>query len=297
MSRDLRTSGLAAVLIISFLTLGAVRLIGQGGTGKEKPGPNANRKLPAAKKTPAQKASKTNDSNPSGLVTRTNQIGIEFVLIPPGSFLMGSETGRQNEKPMHQVTINYSFYIGKYEVTQGQWQAVMGSNPSYFKGCGANCPVDSVTWNAAQEFIRKLNQTNDGFTYRLPSEAEWEYACRAGTTGDYAGDFKKMAWYSDNSEKRTRPVGQKQPNAWGLFDMNGNIFEWCEDRYHNTHDGAPVDGGPRLDYRDRSDYRVIRGGSWFYDASYLRSAYRTYYDPWDRFGINGFRLVSVALSH
>ncbi|MGI9065298.1 MAG: protein kinase domain-containing protein [Pyrinomonadaceae bacterium] len=142
------------------------------------------------------------------------QSGIDLVWIQPGSFMMGSTNGEADEKPVHQVTINYSFYMGKYEVTQAQWQAVMGRNPSSFK-C-SNCPVEQVSWNDAQEFIRKLNQINDGYTYRLPSEAEWEYACRAGTTGDYAGNLNDMAWYADNSGSKTHAVGSssRMPGAW-----------------------------------------------------------------------------------
>src|SRR5205085_9149218 len=120
-------------------------------------------------------------------------------------FMMGSETGDADEKPVHQVTIREGFYMGKYEVTQAQWKQVMGNNPSYFNNCD-QCPVEMVSWNDAQEFIKKLNAMNDGYVYRLPSEAEWEYAARAGTTGDYAGDLDAMAWYLNNSGNKTHPV-------------------------------------------------------------------------------------------
>ena len=145
----------------------------------------------------------------------TNRVGIELVWIPAGSFMMGSESGQSGEKPVHRVTINNGLYMGKYEVTQAQWQSVMGNNPSDFKG--DNLPVEQVSWDDAVAFIAKLNAQNDGYTYRLPSESEWEYACRAGTTGDYAGDLYAMAWYTGD---KTHPVGSKLPNAFGLLSQS-----------------------------------------------------------------------------
>lgn len=227
--------------------------------------------------------------------TRTNQAGIEFVLIPPGSFMMGSNWHQRDEKPEHQVTINYSFYMGKYEVTQAQWQAVMGNNPSSFKDCGGNCPVESVSWDDAQKFIQGLNGMNDGYTYRLPTEAEWEYACRAGTTGDYAGDLKEMAWYSENSGNKTHAVGGKRPNDWSLADMHGNVWEWCQDWYNLTYDyGAPTDGSAWLSGGVQK-WRVLRGGSWFDLDSFLRSAHRNGpYAPFPHGSSIGFRVVAIA---
>lgn len=216
------------------------------------------------------------------------------MLIPPGSFMMGSTNG-ENEKPVHEVTINYSFYMGKYEVTQAQWQSVMGNNPSHFKDCGGNCPVEQVSWDDAQNFINKLNESNDGFRYRLPAEAEWEYACRAGTTGDYAGNLNEMAWYSDNSGSKTHAVGGKQPNAWGLADMHGNVWEWCQDWYHETYYGAPSDGSAWLSGGEQK-YRVLRGGSWYDLANNTRSALRLWLAPDYRnyyYGL-GFRVVAVV---
>jgi formylglycine-generating enzyme required for sulfatase activity len=225
--------------------------------------------------------------------THTNQAGIEFVLIPPGSFMMGSTNGEDNEKPVHQVTISQAFYMGKYEVTQGQWQSVMGNNPSLFKDCGGNCPVEQVSWDDAQSFINKLNESNDGFRYRLPTEAEWEYACRAGTTGDYAGTLSEMAWYSENSGGKTHAVGGKQPNAWGLADMHGNVWEWCQDGYHETYYAAPTDGSAWLSGGEQK-YRVLRGGSWGFVANGTRSAGRNgYFSPVYRNGNIGFRVVAV----
>jgi formylglycine-generating enzyme required for sulfatase activity len=206
--------------------------------------------------------------------------------------MMGSNSN-DNEKPVHEVTISQPFYMGKYEVTQAQWQAVMGNNPSYFKDCGGNCPVEQVSWDDAQSFINKLNESNDGFRYRLPTEAEWEYACRAGTTGDYAGNLSEMAWYSENSGNKTHAVGGKQPNAWGLADMHGNVFEWCQDWYHETYYGAPTDGSAWLS-RGEQKYRVLRGGSWSYlAASYARSAIRGSNTPDIRYTTVGFRVVAV----
>jgi formylglycine-generating enzyme required for sulfatase activity/serine/threonine protein kinase len=235
--------------------------------------------------------SNTNTSASRAGFINTN--GIEFVEVRPGSFTMGATNGDADEKPTHQVTLRYSFYIGKFEVTQAQWQSIMGSNPSAFKDCGANCPVDSVTWDDTQKFIQRLNQNIEGYTYRLPSEAEWEYACRAGTSGDYAGDdVKEMAWFSGNSNERTHAVGLKQPNAWGIADMHGNVWEWCEDWYHETYYGAPTDGSAWLTGGDQK-YRVLRGGSWNNDAKNLRSAYRDNIVPTNKNDLNGFRVVAV----
>jgi formylglycine-generating enzyme required for sulfatase activity len=249
--------------------------------------------------------------------TRTNQTGIEFVLVPAGSFMMGSTNGGDNEKPVHQVTISQAFYMGKYEVTQAQWQSVMGNNPSNFKDCGGNCPVEQVSWDDAQNFVNKLNESNDGFRYRLPTEAEWEYACRAGTTGDYAGDLDAMAWYGNNSGRgrldaaeilrtdstnyykritenggQTHAVGTKLPNSFGLFDMHGNVWEWCQDWYHDSYNGAPSDGSAWLSGGEQK-YRVLRGGSWDFDATHLRSALRFSYTPATCITESGFRVVAI----
>ncbi|HUQ33326.1 MAG TPA: formylglycine-generating enzyme family protein [Pyrinomonadaceae bacterium] len=237
--------------------------------------------------------SPTNSGSANLPRSRTNQAGIEFVLIQPGSFMMGSNNGDADEKPVHQVTINYSFYMGKYEVTQAQWQSVMGNNPSYFKDC-ANCPVEQVSWNDAQVFIRKLNEMNDGYTYRLPTEAEWEYACRAGTTGDYAGILNEMGWYSENSGSKTHAVGSKRPNDWGLYDMHGNVDEWCEDWYHDSYYGAPTDGSAWLSGGEQK-YQVLRGCAWNCSARGLRSAIRTFIPAGIRRNDDvGFRLAAVV---
>jgi formylglycine-generating enzyme required for sulfatase activity len=186
------------------------------------------------------------------------------------------------------VDIEKPFYMGKYEVTQAQWRAAMGSNPSQFKG--DDLPVENVSWNDAKEFCRKLSQMT-GREYRLPTEAEWEYACRAGTTGAYAGDLDAMAWYDKNSGGKTHPVGQKQPNAFGLYDMHGNVWEWCEDDWHNSYNGAPNDGRAWVDISARGSYRVFRGGGWNSYAVSCRSAYRNCWAPGDRGSRLGFRLL------
>ncbi len=216
-----------------------------------------------------------------------------FVLIPAGEFMMGSENGRSDEKPVHKVTISRSFEMGKYQVTQAQWEAVMGdkwwakNNPSHFKG--AKLPVESVSWDDAQEFIEKLNAKNDGYIYRLPTEAEWEYACRAGSTGDYAGDLDGMAWYDSNSANKTHPVGEKKPNAWGLHDMHGNVWEWCMDWYSSDY----YSQSPSTDPSGPStgSVRLVRGGSWSGDARDCRSANRDGCAPTIRGDNLGFRLV------
>jgi len=202
---------------------------------------------------------------------------MEFVLIRPGSFLMGSpeEAGDGDESPVHTVTISRPFYLGRYEVTQEQWQEVMGSNPSRFKG--PRLPVESVSWNGCQVFLQKLEEKT-GRKFALPTEAQWEYACRAGTTtrwsfGDDDAAINDYAWNGAKSGGTTHPVGEKKPNPWGLYDMHGNVWEWCADRYtkHTYSNGVTTDPvGPTL--ADNSP--VCRGGAWGDVPDYLRCAYR-----------------------
>jgi formylglycine-generating enzyme required for sulfatase activity len=223
-----------------------------------------------------------------------NSGGMEFAYVPAGGFQMGSSNADPNEQPVHQVTFASGFYMGRHEVTQAQWQKVMGNNPSNFSNCGENCPVEQVSWDDVQEFIKKLNAQNDGYQYRLPSEAEWEYACRAGTNGDYAGDPNSVAWYTSNAEYKTHPVGQKQPNAWGLYDMHGNVSELASDYQTNNYDGAPTDGSAQS--KAVSDDRMQRGGSWRLDDKHLRSAQRSTAPPDYRWKDLGLRLVAVSRS-
>lgn len=220
--------------------------------------------------------------------------GMEFVLIPAGEFMMGSpdsEVGRyDSEGPTHKVTIKTSFYIGKYPVTQRQWKNIMGNNPSRFKG--DDRPVEYVSWDDAKEFIKKLNETEGTDKYRLPFEAEWEYACRAGTTtrfyfGDDDSNLNDYAWYNVNSGNETSSVGQKKPNPWGLYDMHGNIWEWVQDRWHDNYKGAPSDGSS---WEDLSS-RVSRGGGWRDSAASCRSAVRYDRAPGNRVTHLGFRLM------
>lgn len=225
----------------------------------------------------------------------TNSIGLSFVLIPAGSFTMGSPAGepdRDNDERQHPVTISKPFYLQITEVTQKQWTQVMESNPSRFRDCGDDCPVEWVSWDDAREFIRKLNQKEGGRKYRLPSEAEWEYACRAGSAGrfcfgDDAAKLGEYAWYEANSGRKTHPVGRNKPNAWGLYDMHGNVFEWCQDWYGAYPTSKVTDPtGPKA-----GETRVLRGGSWYYGAWFLRSANRADGRPDSRGNGIGFRVV------
>jgi formylglycine-generating enzyme required for sulfatase activity len=241
---------------------------------------------------------KKNDPTPTPTPTPTatyangvltvNSIRYELALIPAGEFQMGSSSVEANidEKPVHIVLISKVFWMGRTEVTQGLWQAVMGSNPSSFKN-GDTYPVETVSWDDCQSFITKLNQMVGGNAFRLPTEAEWEYACRAGTTGDRYGDLDAIAWYNSNSGNTTHIVGQKQANAWGLFDTLGNVWEWCQDWYGGYGAGYQTDpAGP-----GSGTSRVLRGGSWYNNAQYGRSSYRYGDDPGIRHSPVGFRLA------
>jgi len=208
--------------------------------------------------------------------------GIEFVWVPPGRFRMGSpegETGRRDDEGTWMVTLTKGFWLGKYEVTQAQWEAVMGENPSKFAENGAQRPVENVLWEHGHAFIDKLNRSQPG-TFRLPTEAEWEYACRAGAAGAYGfGDdpsaLAEHAWYAENSDGATHPVGQKAPNAWGLHDMHGNVCEWCEDWYGAYPEGPETDpAGP-----PSGQYRVLRGGGWDGDPAACRATRRRIFIP------------------
>jgi eukaryotic-like serine/threonine-protein kinase len=238
---------------------------------------------------------------PQTFTDNVNGVPLEMALVPNGNFLMGSpETeGPNNERPQHQVTIA-AFYIGKDEVTQGQYKALMGVNPSEF--VGDNLPVENVTWKDAKEFCSRLSRLTRR-KYRLPSEAEWEYACRAGTNSIFAfgnslsskqANFDGRIPYNAPVgvyRKQTAPVGSYQPNAFGLYDMHGNVWEWCEDVYHKNYSGAPTDGTA---WEESSGERVTRGGSWLSNGAGLRSALRDKMPPDDHFAAAGFRVAAVA---
>ena len=229
--------------------------------------------------------------------------GMEFVYVPGGCFNMGS-TASESEQPVHEVCLQ-GFWMGKYEVTQAQWQTVMGKNPSSFQG--ADRPVESISWNDAQEFVSNLNVAVEmhgraSLQFRLPSEAQWEYAARAGTQTAYSfGDSDAVlgdyAWYWDNSENSsdgTHPVGQKKPNDFGLYDMHGNIYEWCADTWHDNYTSAPTDGSAWEQGGDVSN-RLLRGGSRFDISANCRSGRRSIANPDTRIGSLGVRVSAVVV--
>ena len=262
--------------------------------------------------------------------------GLEFVWIPPGRFMMGAtekdktyliqekRDWYQYETPRHEVQITQGFWLGKYPVTQAQWLAVIGQNPSYFNEQKVgkdwrNHPVEQVSWDDAQAFLKKLNATHPspsqegnsgtpllggdggGLVFRLPSEAEWEYACRAGSEtlfcfGDDVKRLKDYAWYDANSNRQTHPVGQLQPNVWGLYDMHGNVWEWCADAWHENYTGAPKDGQAweETENNNKRLSRLLRGGSWVNLPVYVRSAYRSLITPASHYFNIGLRLVVVG---
>jgi len=239
-----------------------------------------------------------------------NGVPIEMVYIPAGSFLMGSSEGeesrQENESPQHNIAINNDFWMGKYEVTQGQWKVVMDGNEAYFQE-GDNYPVEWVSWDQVQEFIKKLNEKT-GLRFRLPSEAEWEYACRTGTTTPFyfgssltadQANFNGNYPFGEASKgiyrEKTTPVGSFKPNAWGLYDMHGNVWEWCEDVYRADIYANPelysknLSGNPV--YIGQGSYRVFRGGGWIGNGVVCRSASRGGERQMYAFNFIGFRLV------
>jgi formylglycine-generating enzyme required for sulfatase activity len=226
-----------------------------------------------------------------------------MVWCPPGEFMMGSpksEPERQDrEGQQHRVTLSRGFWLGKYAVTQAQWKAVMGSNPSAFTG-DDRLPVENVSWNDCQEFLERLSLKGED-AFRLPSETEWEYACRAGTItpfhfgetlstdlANYDGNYTYANGKKGAYREKTVPVGSFPPNAWGLHDMHGNVWEWCQDWYHDSYAGAPTDGSAREN--PKGDYRVLRGGSWSNLPGFCRAAFRYLVNPDLRFVSYGFRL-------
>ena len=264
-----------------------------------------------------QRAKNDVNSHQNFTIALGKGVMLEMIAIPGGTFWMGQTDDERrllkewgwsiydNERPCHQVTVA-PFYIGKYPVTQAQWQAVMGNNPSDFKG--ADRPVECVSWDDCQEFVKKLNanpshsplnQGGQRGVFRLPSEAEWEYACRAGTHtmysfGDDPARLGDYAWFDDNFNEQTHPVGQLEPNAFGLYDMHGNVWEWVADTYRDNYNGAPTDGSAWGSLGDEDEKeKVLRGGSWDNRTNLCRSACRDGGDPVYRYNNDGCRVVAV----
>jgi formylglycine-generating enzyme required for sulfatase activity len=254
----------------------------------------------------------------------TNKLGMRFVLIPSGNFIMGSpesEKGRQWNEKRHRVVISKSFYMMETEVTQGQWEKLVGFNPSSFSKSGKTYPVDSVSWNECLEFIRVLNGWEGTKKYRLPTEAEWEYACRAGATSTFANGpittfscnepepaIINMAWYCYNSgtqnpsgDFKPHPVKTRDPNKWGLYDMYGNVQEWVLDSCKWRSFWRAKVGVVTDTYKDNivdplskiGKHKIIRGGGWYQTSKYQRSAYRSYYKPGVKRNSLGFRIVRM----
>jgi len=228
--------------------------------------------------------------------TATNSIGMELILIPAGSFRMGGdkvdEQAEDHENPRHVVKFSEAFLMGRYTVTQKQWSEIMETNPSEF--VDDSRPVERVSWHDVQVFIQKLNAKEVTHTYRLPTEAEWEYAARAGSEGAYTfgsdrAILSQYAWYGKNSEGRTHSVGRLNPNAWGLYDMHGNIHEWCRDWFDRNF----YSQSPTLDPLGPSEglAKALRGGDWGSDGWYCRCASRSLSSPDRRSNRVGFRLV------
>jgi formylglycine-generating enzyme required for sulfatase activity len=246
------------------------------------------------------KSKRHHDEKPSvlpGNIIKDCSVCPEMIVVPTGSYKMGSNNGG-DEIPVHSVTFNQSFALGKTEVTQGQWKAIMGNNPSRFANSGDNLPVERVSWNDAQEYIHKLN-SKTGKAYRLPSEAEWEFACRSGSAQEYCGNdnIDTVAWFRNpddpkgNGGIKTHPVATKNANALGIYDMSGNVWEWVEDSYHANYIGAPTDGTA---WSGDGVRRVLRGGSWDFTPLNLRSTNRSGEDPATRDSDIGFRIAKTV---
>jgi formylglycine-generating enzyme required for sulfatase activity len=262
------------IRLLQYTILGAVALLGIAACDTLDFDPPAERRAP------------TDGS------TVINSIGMKFARIPSGTFEMGSAQGEDNERPVHTVEISSDFYMSVHEVTQRQWEILMDENPSRFRDPFR--PVERVTWSEAQRFIRALNEREEGARYRLPTEAEWEYAARAGTQtryhfGDDKSALDRYAWYLLNSDEQTYPVKRKGANAFGLFDMHGNVWEWTQDFYHPTY----YHWGPEADPQGPDTGRgyVIRGGGWADGPKDLRVANRGWVPPDFKVSFVGFRLV------
>ena len=285
---------IAAILVAAAIIL-AIALT-RGTSTEDKATANTNQTVSQ------QPASSPDTTRAQTFMDNLNGVPIEMVLVPGGTFLMGSpeSEGPDDERPQHQVTVP-AFYMSKYEVTQAQYRAVMGTNPSEFKG--DDLPVEKVSWNNAKEFCDRVSRITRR-EYRLPSEAEWEYAARAGTTTIFAfgnsissaqANFDGSNPFGDApagvNRQKTTPVGSFQPNAFGLYDMHGNVWEWCEDWYHNNYTDAPTNGS---EWNVSAVYKVVRGGSWLSNGIGLRSAVRDKLAPDFRLAFVGFRVVALA---
>ena len=261
------------------------------------------KKLLGAQIAEIKSASETKQpsSSPFSKGGYTDTPSIETVFVKGGCYQMGDTFGDGNsdEKPVHEVCLD-DFYIGKYEVTQGQWKAVMGNNPSSFSSCGDNCPVENVNWNDIQDFITKLNQKTENNPqapfgkgeFRLPTEAEWEYAARSGGKSEkYAGsnDIDSVAWYSSNSGSKTHSVGTKASNSLGIYDMSGNVWEWVNDWYSSSYYSESPKNNPKG--LNSGSSRVLCGGSWYDLARFARATIRSYVAPDYRGNLLGFRLA------
>lgn len=298
--------------MLTILLLSVLSACSSPEDGTPQPEGSASRASAAGDTTPQPVPTAAPASAGAEAQTDTNTIGMEFVAIPAGSFMMGAGEGVAraygSEKPQHRVTISRPFSIGKYEVTQAQWEAVMGSNPytldrsnPYYNLPGMAERITrpdhpaTVSWDDAQEFIGRLNAREGHNRYRLPTEAEWEYAARAGTTtaysfGDDIGDLDRYAWHGEDFARGgTHPVGRKLPNPWGLFDVHGNAWEWVQDRYSDSYYAESPSTDPQGPTSGRQ--RVVRGGSWHVTSTSWRSSFRKPYPP-DYRGISiGFRLA------
>ncbi len=222
----------------------------------------------------------------------TNRFGAQFKLLPAGRYTMGA-TQEADAQPPHIVTLAQPFYLSVHEITQQQWRALMRQNPSLHKGDAL--PVENVAWFEVQKFTAQINLLNDGYRYRLPTEAEWEYAARAGQNGELSNELERFAWFNTNT-KTTQLVGQKEANAFGLHDLLGNVAEWCADAYHESYAGAPTDGEAWTAANGSKLFRVIRGESWLSEAAKVHPAFRNYDEPQNRSGVVGFRLVAEKMA-
>jgi len=291
-------------VLLGLLLIGIVGCGGEETSPGDAATPSSSAVTPVKAENAAAGAPKTkpgSEPNVPGGMEVTNSIGMKLQLIPAGEFMMGSpgtESDRSDNETQHRVSITKPFYLGVTEVTQEQYQKVMGTNPSQFKG--PQNPVEQVSWADAVEFCGKLSampaEKTAGHVYRLPTEAEWEYACRSGTTtaysfGDDASRLGDYGWFEGNSELSTHPVGEKKPNAWGLYDMHGNVWEWCQDRYGDYPSGSATDPTGATS----GSLRVFRGGSWFFNAWICRSADRCRFAPGFRSLSLGFRVLRSSI--